>query len=231
MDTWIVSIRQWLRGLWKRLRGIFTRTGVLRNMSDSTKRIASYTYGVNPTRIEEDVIARKPSMVAQERVHFSRLYSIELRVKAVLASEGGVTSTQLPYYMAYARQVYSTQGHLKGGAQLDSAIAVVLAAWKARGLTEAHLIRIRNEVFSIAAPAAPFGYMSIEANQPLATIAINPGYDGVPVAGPQSDVLHEVDPGVQTVVVTCPGFHNWTALVTVAEGETIAINATLVATP
>ena len=124
-------------------------------MSDATKRINDYTYGVIPSRVQEDFTAKKPQMVAAVTQRFSDLYHLEQQVKGVLASEGTVTVRDVPWYHDFAREIYGKQRSFPGGAQLNSEIAVILAKWKARGLTEAVLIRVRNECFSIPAPAAP----------------------------------------------------------------------------
>jgi hypothetical protein len=124
-------------------------------MSDPTKRIANYTYGLNPDRIKEDLVAKKSQMVNSQSERVIRQYQVEELVKGVLASEGAVTSIQMAFYHDFAREVDAKQHTHSGGAQLNSEVALMLAKWKARGLTEAVLIRIRNEVFSIPAPAAP----------------------------------------------------------------------------
>ena len=124
-------------------------------MSNPAKRIAKYTYGINPDRIKEDLVALKPQMVTNMTERTLRLYQVEELVKGVLASEGAVTSIQLPFYHAFAREVDAKQRVHAGGAQLNSEVALILAKWKARGLADAVLVRVRNEVFSIPAPTIP----------------------------------------------------------------------------
>jgi len=118
-------------------------------------RINNYISGVSPERTREDLIAKKPDMVAQEHAVFDQQWNIENEVKAVLASEDAVTSIRVPMYMAFANELAREKAHFSGGAQLNNEAAVLLAKWKARGLNQAVLIRIRNEVFSIPAPGAP----------------------------------------------------------------------------
>lgn len=120
-----------------------------------SNRISNYAEGVNPTRLKEDLVALKPTMVANFTERTEYLYQVEQLVKGVLASEGAVTVLMNAGYQSFAKQIVRMQAKHPGGAQLDNDVAVKLAMWKARGYTEAILIRIRNEVFSIAAPAAP----------------------------------------------------------------------------
>jgi hypothetical protein len=122
--------------------------------SDPTKRLNNYTYGVNPMRIMEDVTAKKPSMVAQVTVRFADLYQIEQLVKGVLATEAA-SAIQSPFFQDFAREVYAKRRTFPGGAQLNGEIALLLAKWKGRGLTESILIKVRDAVFSIPAPGAP----------------------------------------------------------------------------
>ena len=124
-------------------------------MADPNKRIANYIYGMNIERIKEDLTAKRPDMIAAMTERINDLYQYEQLVKGVLASEDAVTVIQVPFYHDFAREIYSKQQTHPGGAQLNNDVALLLAKWKGRGLTEAVLIRIRNEVFSIPAPGAP----------------------------------------------------------------------------
>jgi hypothetical protein len=122
---------------------------------DPIKRAANYTYGVNPDRIKEDLVAKKPTMVTEATATATEQYRIEQLVLGVLASEGSVSAKDYGFYMVFAKQIMSKQAKLPGGAGLNAEVAIILAEWKARGLSEPVLIRVRNEVFSIPAPAAP----------------------------------------------------------------------------
>jgi hypothetical protein len=124
-------------------------------MADPNQRLANYIHGVNPERIKEDFVAKKPDMVSRMTQRINDLYQIEQVVKGVLASEDAVTVIQVAYYHDFAREIYAKQRTHIGGAQLNNDVALLLAKWKGRGLTEAVLIRVRNEVFSIPAPGAP----------------------------------------------------------------------------
>jgi len=82
-------------------------------------------------------------------------YQTEQLVKGVLASEGSVTAWDVGAYISFAAEILRIQRKHPGGAQLNSEVAILLARYKAEGLSEAVLIRCRNEVFTIPAPAAP----------------------------------------------------------------------------
>ena len=124
-------------------------------MADPNQRLANYIYGMNIVRITEDLTAKRTDMITAMKQRINDLYQIEQVVKGVLASEDAVTVIQVAYFHAFAREIYAKQRTHIGGAQLNNDVALLLAKWKGRGLNEAVLIRVRNEVFSIPAPAAP----------------------------------------------------------------------------
>jgi hypothetical protein len=124
------------------------------NTSSLDDRIRKYTLGVNPTRVMEDLTAQKPTMVSKATERATELSTIEDRVKATLAGENVITS-DYPKYHAFARQIYKLQRRFGGGTGLMDEVALLLAKWKARGCIEAVLIKVRNEVFAIAAPSVP----------------------------------------------------------------------------
>jgi hypothetical protein len=121
----------------------------------SVRRLANYTAAIDPEHLKIVLTNKRQSMIAQESEIFAEQERIEDLVIGVLASEGAVVTIEYPNYHAFAREVAAKQAHFPGGAGLNSEVAVCLAKWKTRGLVEAVLIRIRNEVFSIPAPAAP----------------------------------------------------------------------------
>jgi hypothetical protein len=90
----------------------------------------------------------KSVMVAQEEQRFSDLYQIEQLIKGVLATEV-CTALQSPHYQAFGRKVYGCQLVHPGGSILNAEVALFLAQWKGRGLTESILIKVRDAVFSI----------------------------------------------------------------------------------
>jgi hypothetical protein len=124
-------------------------------MKSVARRIANYTVKVDGPHLKDVLVLKKPSMVSQESEIFADQERIENTVLGVLATEGTVVTIQYPNYHAFAKEIFAKQSRIPGGAGLNAEVAVMLAKWKARGLHEPVLIRIRNEVFSIPAPAAP----------------------------------------------------------------------------
>jgi hypothetical protein len=120
---------------------------------DPVKMLANWTAKLIPTRVQEDFTARMPSM--SNRYTNWAVYQANLiaEVKAILAA-GSEPLTSEHFYCAFAMELASLQKKHKG-AQLIDETALRLAKWKARGLTEQTLIDIRDNVFGIAAPAAP----------------------------------------------------------------------------
>jgi hypothetical protein len=114
-------------------------------------RIDNYTYRLNPTRIMEDITAKKPDMVAQETTIFSELQAIEEHVRGVLSGETAA-SIQYPFYQAFAKEVWKVHRHYGGGNVVIDEVALLVSKWKTRGLTESVLNKIRDEVFGIPAP-------------------------------------------------------------------------------
>ena len=121
----------------------------------ATKRLSNYEQGLNPDHIKDVVTAKKTAMVAFETSTINEQTRVEDITHAVLASEGAVHTIQIPAYLAFSKEVMSLKARMTGGAPLNNEVAVILAKWKARNLTESILIKIRNQVFSIPAPAAP----------------------------------------------------------------------------
>ena len=118
------------------------------------ERIARYEYGVNADRIKEDIVAHKPAMVDKAKTTFSNLAVLEDRVKGVLGGESVLTADYLKYHN-FSRQVWKLVQRFGGGSAVIDETATLLAKWKARGCTEAVLIKIRDDVFAIPGPTGP----------------------------------------------------------------------------
>ena len=124
-------------------------------MADPKKRIEAYSYGLDPDQLKENGMFKGPQFLTGRAERLAQLYQIEQLVKRILESEAAVTVIQVPFYHDFARDVYSNRLAHPGGVQLDNEVAVILGKWKARHLTEAVLIRIMTEVFSIPVPCKP----------------------------------------------------------------------------
>jgi hypothetical protein len=116
------------------------------------ERISNYQDKTIATRVAEDFVKKLPNMIAMETVVFNDLCTIEDRVKGILAGEAVVTC-DYPKYHTFSRQIYKLQKRFLGGAGMEGEVALLVARWKARGCTEGVLNRIRDEGFSIPAPA------------------------------------------------------------------------------
>ena len=118
-------------------------------------RLANYVANTDPETVKTKLVAKRPQMISRETKVFANQESLEKRTKAILASEGAVTAILVSQYICFVKHVNRLVGTYEGGAQLNAEVAVSLSGWKTRGLVEAVLIRLRDELFSIPAPTAP----------------------------------------------------------------------------
>jgi hypothetical protein len=93
----------------------------------------------------------KDKMREQLAAIFPQQEMIENEVKLVLA-EAGTSTIQNPFYINFGREVYKLK--LKfSGAQLLNVVDIVVNKWVGKGLDRDTLEKIRNTIFTIAAPA------------------------------------------------------------------------------
>jgi len=114
-------------------------------------RIDNYNTGIIPVRVGEDFATKKPDMLVQETAIFQEEQDIEAHVRGILSGETAST-IQYPFYQAFAREVWKCHRHYGGGGVVVDEVALLVYKWKTRGLTEATLNKIRDEVFGIPAP-------------------------------------------------------------------------------
>lgn len=100
--------------------------------------------------IPKVMIAQKELIMAQQTFHFANIVAIDRRTKTVLDEEG-LSTTQYPFYLAFARGVYSRVLRFSGNT-LINAVNIWLERWVADGFTQAILERIRDVVFALQAP-------------------------------------------------------------------------------
>jgi hypothetical protein len=108
------------------------------------------------TFLSGDVISKtvgeyKPKMHEQLSNIFPQLETLENEIKLVLA-EAGTSTIQNPFYLNYGREVWKYAIRFSG-AQLLNAVDIIVNKWVGRGLDRDTLEKIRNVVFSLAAPA------------------------------------------------------------------------------
>jgi len=115
-------------------------------------RIDNYNVGVIPERVKEDFTTKKPDMLTQETSIFHQLEDVEAHVRGILGGETNVSVIQYPFYQAFAKEAWKVHVHYGGGNVVINEVALLVAKWKDRGLTEATLNKIRDEVFGLPAP-------------------------------------------------------------------------------
>jgi hypothetical protein len=123
-------------------------------MMDPTRRIAKWNAKFNTERIKGILDDLRPAMLANVTAVFPMITAMELQVKQV-CDGAGVATIQYPFYLNFGREIWALTRKEVSGESLAKEAAVLIAKWKARGLTEAVLQGIRTDVFNVAAPIAP----------------------------------------------------------------------------
>jgi hypothetical protein len=116
-------------------------------------RIEKWLNNTKGDYLPEKTVGLLPSMTAEMRYWVAKSVDVERRTKLILA-EAGETSLNNPFYLAFAKELMRLRATLQGSQLLLMADAI-RAKWALRGLTNDTLERIRNSVFSLAAPPAP----------------------------------------------------------------------------
>jgi hypothetical protein len=123
-------------------------------MMDPAKRIANWNAKYNTERIKATLDDKRPAMLASVTAVFPMITAMELQVKQV-CDGAGVSVIQIPFYLNFGREIWALSRKEVSGETLAKEAAVLIAKWKARGLTEAVLQGIRTDVFNVSAPIAP----------------------------------------------------------------------------
>ena len=123
-------------------------------MTDPTKRIARWNAKYDTTRIKATLDELRPAMLAAVTAVFPLITAMELQVKQT-CDASGVPTIQYPFYLNFGREIWALTRKEVSGESLAQEVAVLLAKWTARGLTQAVLQAIRSEVFNVGAPIAP----------------------------------------------------------------------------
>jgi hypothetical protein len=123
-------------------------------MMDPAKRIANWNAKYNTERIKATLDDERPAMLASVTAVFPMITAMELQVKQV-CDGAGVATIQYPFYLNFGRELWALTRREVSGESLCKEAAVLVAKWKARGLTEAVLQAIRTDVFNVVAPVAP----------------------------------------------------------------------------
>ncbi|MBM3331718.1 hypothetical protein FJY68_07710 [candidate division WOR-3 bacterium] len=121
---------------------------------DPTKRIANWNEKYNLERVNAILTEKRPTMLQNVSAVMPLIAAMELQVKQV-CDGAGVPTIQYPFYLCFGREMWKLSRSDISGESLAKEAAVLIAKWKARGLTEAVLQAIRTDVFNVVAPVAP----------------------------------------------------------------------------
>jgi hypothetical protein len=103
-------------------------------------RQKKYEVKVDPDVVRSRFAGLKPMMVEQTSARFTDLTAFETNVKQILEPKGIVT-IQIPFYLNYARELYSLSQRFSGKT-LENEAKFLGSKWKQRGLDENILIEI-----------------------------------------------------------------------------------------
>ena len=117
----------------------------------AVKRVAMYKAKLQPERVKQDLEARRQEMIDAQELAISDLATMEDRVRGVLADQPVLVMDYLKYHN-FSREVFRVQKNLGGGYALRLEVALLVAKYVARKCQESVLVKIRNDVFAIAAP-------------------------------------------------------------------------------
>ena len=121
---------------------------------DPAKRIAKWNVKYNTERIKATLDELRPSMLANVTAVYPMITAMELQVKQV-CDGAGVATIQYPFDLCFGREMWALIRKDISGESLCKEAAILIAKWKARGLTEAVLQAVRTDVFNVVAPVAP----------------------------------------------------------------------------
>lgn len=118
-------------------------------------RISKYTAKMNPDSIKAAFAAQKDTMVTTETSVFAEQENLEAIAKGVLSDEASVHTLQLPWYLAYVKQLGRIQKKFHGGTFMMAEVMVCYNKWLARGLTSQVLVNLAYGCFDIVIPPTP----------------------------------------------------------------------------
>ncbi len=121
---------------------------------DPAQRIAKWNAKFNTERIKGVLDDMRDRMYANVQAVFPMLCAMELQVKQVLDGQG-VVITSYPFYLAFAREVWSLKRKEVSGESLAIEVATLLGKWVSRGYSQSVLEAIRTQVFDVSAPVGP----------------------------------------------------------------------------
>ena len=123
-------------------------------MKGAIYRAQKFDAKYTPANLTRDLTALLPGMTQRFAAATPMLVASETAVKQV-CDGAGVPTIAYPYYLCFGRELFALQRKEISGESLAKEAAILIAKWKARGLTEAVLQGIRTDVYGISAPIAP----------------------------------------------------------------------------
>ena len=121
---------------------------------DPVKRVANWDEKYNLERVTAILTEKRPRMLQSVTAVTPQITAMELQVKQV-CDGAGVPTIAIPFYLCFGREMFKLIRADISGETLAKEAAVLIAKWKARGMTEAVLQGIRTDVFNVSAPIAP----------------------------------------------------------------------------
>jgi hypothetical protein len=123
-------------------------------MKGAIYRMQKYDAKYTTAGLTRDLTVQLPKMTERLAAVTPMLVATESAVKQV-CDGAGVPTIQYPFYLSFGREMFRLQNREISGESLALEAAVLIAKWKARGLTESVLQAIRTDAFSVSAPIAP----------------------------------------------------------------------------
>jgi hypothetical protein len=120
-------------------------------MRGAQYRTQKYNAKYSAANLTRDLTAQIANMTQNMAAVTPMLVTMESQVKQV-CDGAGVSTIRYPFYLCFGREMWALQRREISGESLAVEAAVLIAKWKARGLTEAVLQGIRTDVFSVNAP-------------------------------------------------------------------------------
>lgn len=109
----------------------------------------------NPDRQSPVVLGLLPGMTSAMATAQAEIVDFEARTRACVANEAGVKPFQVGTYLNFSRAIYSLRNREIEGCGLVDNVAMLVTRFKAQGCSEPILDKIRNDVWTIPAPAGP----------------------------------------------------------------------------
>jgi hypothetical protein len=123
-------------------------------MNDPARRIENWDSKFDTAQIKVTLDKKRPKMLEHVSSVTPMIAAMEMQVKQV-CDGAGVFTIQLPFYLCFGREIWALTRKDISGETMSKEAAILVAKWKARGLTEAVLQAIRTDVFNVVAPVAP----------------------------------------------------------------------------